>query len=88
VPAVLNRAVLFTGVSGSAGLRVVAAEVSGRIDGQWVPLGSIAGNAASPAAISLDSSVTVTAVRVDFTRPSPTDTIARVFEVQLYGTPQ
>jgi hypothetical protein len=87
-PAVLNRAVLFTGVSGSTALRVVAAEVSGRIDGTWVPLGSIDGNAASPATISLDSSVTVTAVRVDFAQPSPTDTIARVFEVQLYGTPR
>jgi hypothetical protein len=32
--------------------------------------------------------VTVTAVRVDFAQPSPTDTIARMFEVQPYGTPQ
>lgn len=87
-PAVLNRAVLYSGVSGASAFRVVAAEVSGLADGQWVPLGSIAGNAASPVDLSLDASATVTAVRVAFTQPSPTDTIARVFEVQLYGTPQ
>ena len=81
-----QRAVVYSGVAGSDSLRVVDFEVEGLVNDAWRPLGSATGNASSPTTVLLSSDAPVEAVRLRFTRPSPTDGLARVFEVQLFGT--
>jgi hypothetical protein len=84
-PADLDRLVLYSGVTGSDGLRVVGVEVDGLVGAQWQPIGALSGNSVSPATLSLDATGLVSQVRIRFTHPSPSDTIARVFEVEIYG---
>ena len=85
-PATLHRAVLYSGVSGSDALRVEALEVEGLVDGTWTLLGEVSGNAASPVSVPLAGADGVDTVRLRFTTPSPTDELARVFEIEVYGT--
>lgn len=85
-PADLFRLVLYSGVTGSTALRVDSVEVDGLVGDTWRPIGRLTGNTASPATIRLDDADGVSQVRVRFTRPSPTDGLARVFETEVYGT--
>ncbi|WP_298323880.1 hypothetical protein [Haloactinopolyspora sp.] len=77
---------LYSGVSGSDALRVEALEVEGLVDGTWTLLGEVSGNAASPVSVPLAGADGVDTVRLRFTTPSPTDELARVFEIEVYGT--
>lgn len=85
-PATLTYARVFSGVSGSASLRVVSLELEGLVDGQWTRLGQVDENSESPVMVPLTGHTAVRTVRVRFPEPSPTDGLARVFEVQLFGT--
>lgn len=46
----------------------------------------MSGNAASPVSVPLTGADDVDTVRLRFTTPSPTDELARVFEIEVYGT--
>lgn len=87
VPSDLHALVLHSGVTGSTALRVSGVEVDGLVAGAWRTLGTLTENKASPVMIPLDTSGPVTQVRLRFTRPSPSDTIARVFEAEIFGVP-
>ena len=84
-PADLDRLVLYSGVTGSEGLRVAGFEVDGMVGAQWQLMGDLSANSVSPATLSLDAPGPVSQIRIRFTHPSPSDTIARVFEVEIYG---
>ncbi|MFI6821916.1 glycosyl hydrolase family 28-related protein [Micromonospora sp. NPDC050187] len=86
-PADLHRLVLYSGVAGSDSLRVRAFRVDALVGGVWTPIGAVAQNSASPVRLDLgDAPRGIQRVRVSFTEPSPTDGLARVFEVEIYGT--
>ncbi|MFI5488608.1 glycosyl hydrolase family 28-related protein [Micromonospora echinaurantiaca] len=85
-PATLSRLALYSGVAGSDALRVRAFRVEVLVEGTWRPVGSVEQNVASPANVDLiGAPAGVEQVRVVFTEPSPTDGLARVFEVEVYG---
>ncbi|MPV35460.1 glycosyl hydrolase family 28-related protein [Georgenia subflava] len=85
-PADLLRAVVHSGVTGSDALRVRSFAVDGLTDGTWHTLGQVEANAASPVAVPLTDALGVSSLRLRFTEPSPSDGLARVFEVQIFGT--
>ncbi|MGC5331835.1 hypothetical protein [Micromonospora sp. DT62] len=56
------------------------------VDGAWTTIGSAGANTASPARVDLAGAPTgIRQVRLVFTEPSPTDGLARVFEVEIHG---
>ncbi|MEU4779757.1 glycosyl hydrolase family 28-related protein [Micromonospora sp. NPDC023633] len=86
-PADLQRLDLYSGVAGSESLRVRAFRVEALVDGVWTAIGSAAANTASPARVDLvGAPAGIRQVRVVFTEPSPTDGLARVFEVEIHGS--
>jgi hypothetical protein len=84
-PAELDRVMLYSGIAGSSSLRVVGVEVDGLIGDTWTRIGALEQNTLSPATIPVDAADPVSQVRLTFTQGSPTDALARVFEVQIYG---
>ncbi|MEH1015318.1 glycosyl hydrolase family 28-related protein [Micromonospora sp. CPCC 206060] len=86
-PADLQRLDLYSGVAGSTGLRVRAFRVEALVGGAWTTIGSVEANTASPARVDLSGAPAgIRQVRVVFTEPSPTDGLARVFEVEIHGS--
>ncbi|WP_328414390.1 discoidin domain-containing protein [Micromonospora sp. NBC_00389] len=85
-PADLQRLDLYSGVAGSESLRVRAFRVEALVDGAWTTIGSAGANTASPAQVDLSGAPAgIRQVRLVFTEPSPTDGLARVFEVEIHG---
>ena len=84
-PAELFRLDLYRGVAGSDALRVRAFRVEALVDHAWIPIGAVEQNTASPVRVALAAPGRVHVVRLVFTEPSPTDGLARVFEVEVYG---
>jgi hypothetical protein len=60
--------------------------VEAAIDGTWVAVGRVDSNTESPVDIGLTAAPRgIQRLRLRFTEPSAVDTIARVFEVEVYG---
>jgi hypothetical protein len=84
-PAELFRLDLYSGVTGSDALRVRAFRVEALVDDARIPIGAVEQNTASPVRVALAAPDRVRVLRLVFTEPSPTDGLARVFEVEVYG---
>lgn len=76
---------LYSGFAGAPQFVVRGMVVHAELDGDRIDIGRLAQNEASPADLDLAASAGLQRLRLVFTQPSQADTIARVFEVEVYG---
>ncbi|WP_143728145.1 hypothetical protein [Micromonospora cremea] len=56
------------------------------VDGVWQSAGTVGQNSANPARLDLSGAPRgIQQARLVFTQPSPTDNLARVIEMEIYG---
>jgi hypothetical protein len=89
-PVQVDRVDVYSGFFGDTTAIVRAFTVEALVDGSWQPVGGVTGNTRSPAVATVDPPTVTDQLRLVLTDPSGYSggsDLARIFEVEVYGTP-